>query len=116
MHRLRPEVPDARSEEVSRLSIHRTHRSARLTIPRNHHNRKHNLRYTCVLCAAAFGLRKDLERHEFTVHKDHFRSEIRMFCPNMYCSTPQKEYNRKDNFNRHVKRCQQAIAKHGIVR
>ncbi|KAF2130350.1 hypothetical protein P153DRAFT_430584 [Dothidotthia symphoricarpi CBS 119687] len=80
------------------------------TTLQNHHNRKHNLRYPCTLCPAAFGLRKDLERHEHTVHKEHFKSEQVFRCTNEGCATPAIEFNRKDNFQRHVKRCEKAIA------
>jgi uncharacterized C2H2 Zn-finger protein len=82
---------------------------------RNHYNRRHNLRYKCSLCTAAFGLRKDLERHKHTVHKDQFQSGTRLFCTNFGCATPKKEFNRRDNFHRHVERCRQAIATRGTA-
>ncbi|KAF2025856.1 hypothetical protein EK21DRAFT_92893 [Setomelanomma holmii] len=78
--------------------------------------KRHNLRYKCILCTAAFGLRKDLERHKTTVHKDLFRSQTRLFCTNAGCATPTKEFNRRDNFQRHVDRCSQAIATRGTAR
>ncbi|KAH7394311.1 hypothetical protein BKA66DRAFT_411035 [Pyrenochaeta sp. MPI-SDFR-AT-0127] len=78
---------------------------------RNHHNRKHNLRYTCVVCTVPFGLRADLERHEHTVHSDLFRSERRFWCTVPGCAIPKKEFNRKDNFDRHVERCRRTAAK-----
>lgn len=82
----------------------------------NHYNRKHNLRYKCVVCSAAFGLRKDLERHKSTVHKESFSTEVSLFCTNPGCATPMKEFNRKDNFKRHVERCREAIETRGTAR
>ncbi|KAH7093127.1 hypothetical protein FB567DRAFT_167311 [Paraphoma chrysanthemicola] len=82
---------------------------------RNHYNRRHNLRYKCTLCTAAFGLRKDLERHKTTVHKDLFQSQTRLFCSNVGCATPDKEFNRRDNFQRHVERCRLAIVTRGTA-
>ena len=82
------------------------------TDTRNHQNRQHNLGCGCELCKARFGL----HRHENTVHRPAHQSEesssIKCFkCPNMGCKTQEKEYPRKDNYLRHVKRCENAIAK-----
>lgn len=82
---------------------------------KNHFNRKHNLRYDCKLCGAAFGLRKDLERHQSTVHKDMYKPVNQLLCPNPGCATPKKVFNRKDNFNRHVERCRQAVVTRGTA-
>ncbi|RMZ74639.1 C2H2 type zinc finger domain [Pyrenophora seminiperda CCB06] len=78
---------------------------------RNHHNRRHNLRYTCIICTAPFGLRADLERHQFARHPEHFRAADRFWCTIVGCENPGKEWSRKDNFERHVKRCEARSAK-----
>jgi hypothetical protein len=70
----------------------------------NHFNRKHNKRYKCDDCEQAFGLRKDLERHRATRHKALL--ETTYHCTNKDCPTPDKKFTRKDNFARHVQRCQ----------
>src|SRR6186713_612471 len=72
-------------------------------LPRNHHNRQHNLRFRCLKCDVRFGLRTDLERHKRNVHKDTYKpqpSEV-YTCMNTGCATPEKEFYRKDNFQRH---------------
>ncbi|CAI9637092.1 unnamed protein product [Alternaria burnsii] len=80
---------------------------------RTHQNREHNLRYPCGICNSRLGLRADLRRHENSVHRDdlHDASAKLFQCPNIGCSDPQKTYARKDNFTRHVNRCERAIAK-----
>lgn len=80
---------------------------------KNHENRKHNLRYGCHLCEAAFGLRADLERHKATKHSNELgQKPTKVYkCPNTDCSTPEKEYFRKDNFMRHTRRCKKAKIK-----
>lgn len=87
-----------------------------LTSTRNHENRKHNLRYACQHCNAAFGLRADLERHKVTKHtKELSQKPAKVFmCPNAECSTPDKEYFRKDNFMRHTRRCKKAKVKRKV--
>jgi hypothetical protein len=79
----------------------------------NHYNRKHNLRFVCTLsvCNATFGLRADLERHKRTVHGEGSKpGGGQVFkCTNVGCTTPDKTYNRRDNFNRHVQRCCRVI-------
>jgi uncharacterized C2H2 Zn-finger protein len=100
-----PEYPCPDCEAVFRTSGQR----------KNHHNRKHNLRFTCnfASCDSAFGLRADLERHRRTVHRNVLQPESsRAFkCNNIGCTTPEKVYTRKDNFTRHVERCRKAIAR-----
>lgn len=78
---------------------------------RNHHNRIHNLRFTCPVCALAFGLRTDMERHKRNIHKDACESlQVEVFkCTYIGCATPEKEFRRKDNFKRHVERCRKAL-------
>ncbi|KAH6865594.1 hypothetical protein BKA58DRAFT_224489 [Alternaria rosae] len=78
---------------------------------RNHQNRKHNLRYPCTVCNSRFGLRADLQRHENNVHRyDTHAIPAKLFrCPNIDCTTPGKTYARKDNFKRHVQRCEKTI-------
>lgn len=82
---------------------------------KNHHNRKHNLRYICTFthCESAFGLRADLERHKRTVHRATLKINPEQLhrCTNPGCATPNKTYPRKDNYNRHVKRCLLAAEK-----
>ncbi|KAF2830485.1 hypothetical protein CC86DRAFT_162102 [Ophiobolus disseminans] len=80
---------------------------------RNHENRKHNPRYICPLCNAAFGLRADLERHRTTKHAKELNQKPKRvyLCPHSSCVTRGKEYYRNDNFKRHVKRCEKTIAK-----
>ncbi|KAH7383329.1 hypothetical protein BKA66DRAFT_93872 [Pyrenochaeta sp. MPI-SDFR-AT-0127] len=80
-------------------------------LKRSHYNRKHNLRFLCKICGAAFGLRRDLQRHEHTVHKDRQNSQAGFRCTNIGCATPNKAFNRRDNFMRHVERCRQTITK-----
>lgn len=79
----------------------------------NHYNRKHNLRFICTLpaCNDAFGLRADLERHKRSVHSKISKAGggQTFRCTNVGCTTPDKTYNRKDNFTRHVQRCRRAI-------
>jgi uncharacterized C2H2 Zn-finger protein len=79
-------------------------------LQRTHYNRKHNLRYTCEECSAAFGLRKDLERHEQTVHQKQSSSTPAFLCPNVGCATPDKRFTRKDNWRRHVNKCKETVA------
>jgi hypothetical protein len=57
-----------------------------------------------------FGVKADLDRHEHTVHADRFRSEKRSWCTIPGCPTPNKEWTRKDNFNRHVRSCETRAA------
>ncbi|EFQ86236.1 hypothetical protein CFE70_000098 [Pyrenophora teres f. teres 0-1] len=85
--------------------------SCRLTfrtpgLRRNHHNRRHNLRYTCIVCTAPFGLRADLDRHQYTRHPEQYRAADRFWCTVEGCENPGKEWSRKDNFERHVRRCE----------
>ncbi|KAF2250422.1 hypothetical protein BU26DRAFT_424836 [Trematosphaeria pertusa] len=76
---------------------------------RNKHvNRKHRRRYICPIssCQKAFSLNADMERHKKTVHKELFSfSDSMLKCPLSKCKTPEKLYSRKDNLDRHVKRC-----------
>jgi hypothetical protein len=79
-------------------------------LQRIHYNRKHNLRYTCQECDKSFGLRKDLERHELSVHQKHLSSTPVHTCPNEGCATPGKKFPRKDNWRRHVNKCKETLA------
>ena len=87
---------------------------------KNHHNRKHNLRFICPVdgCTSAFGLRADLERHKRTVHKAILKVEPSLVfrCTNTGCADPKKIYTRKDNFTRHVKRCKKNIERSEAAR
>jgi uncharacterized C2H2 Zn-finger protein len=65
---------------------------------------------TCPECSAAFGLRKDLERHEQTVHQKQSSSTPAFLCPNVGCATPDKRFTRKDNWRRHVNKCKETVA------
>jgi len=81
-------------------------------LDRQHHHRKHNLRHTCPLCDSAFALRADLERHKASKHTNDLEHKPKVFlCPNIDCARPGKEFIRKDNFKRHVKRCAEAKGK-----
>ena len=73
-----------------------------------HHNRVHNPRFSCSLCHAKFGLRLDLVRHKHTKHKSLFGTTVTFYCTNVGCATPEKKFHRKDNYQRHVRRCRQA--------
>lgn len=79
-------------------------------LQRIHYNRKHNLRYTCQECNKSFGLRKDLERHELSVHQKHLSSTPAHTCPHEGCATPGKKFPRKDNWRRHVNKCKETLA------
>ncbi|KAH7408758.1 hypothetical protein DE146DRAFT_388025 [Phaeosphaeria sp. MPI-PUGE-AT-0046c] len=72
---------------------------------RRHTYRKHIRRFTCKLCDSSFHLKKDLERHEQTVHRRLRDAGSGYTCTNPHCSAPDTVFARKDNFNRHVKRC-----------
>jgi uncharacterized Zn-finger protein len=80
---------------------------------RAHQHRKHDLRYSCDICKAKFGLGADLKRHERNVHRAeiHTGSSKLFQCPNVGCAAPGEEYARKDNFTRHAERCKKTIAK-----
>ncbi|KAI4686077.1 uncharacterized protein J4E88_003914 [Alternaria novae-zelandiae] len=79
---------------------------------RNHYNRTHNLRYTCNLCnGISFGLAADLKRHKKHVHQQGIDGDEIYRCTIPGCSTPTKIFRRKDNFNRHIKRCRKRIGK-----
>lgn len=79
-------------------------------LQRIHYNRKHNHRYICQECDKSFGLRKDLERHELSVHQKHLSSTPAHTCPNEGCATPGKKFPRKDNWRRHVNKCKETLA------
>jgi hypothetical protein len=60
------------------------------------------------MCNSAFHLKKDLERHKRTVHREAASPESGYTvytCQNPQCSSPNTVFSRKDNFERHVKRC-----------
>jgi uncharacterized Zn-finger protein len=69
-----------------------------------HLNRKHRRRYRCTHCSSAFSLKADLKRHERSVHKDIHADQV-FICPNPLCSIPEKKFTRRDNFERHARRC-----------
>ncbi|KAH7083371.1 hypothetical protein BKA63DRAFT_561545 [Paraphoma chrysanthemicola] len=83
-----------------------------------HVNRKHIRRFVCNTsgCDTRFHLQADLNRHTRTVH-DQTNSDTETLddktpswsCPLEHCATPSKVWPRKDNFNRHVERCQKAV-------
>ncbi|KAF1829919.1 hypothetical protein BDW02DRAFT_125843 [Decorospora gaudefroyi] len=68
-----------------------------------HVNLVHAHRFKCGHggCKKTFGLRTNLERHEAT----HRRDEQGLSCPNAWCKTPAKVFPRRDNLERHVRRC-----------
>lgn len=86
-----------------------------LGLRNKHQNRKHNLRFACSVCPARFGLRLDLKRHNCTVHEALFGPLEILKCGVAGCATPTKIFNRKDNYMRHVERCQQAVATRGMA-
>ncbi|CAG5178322.1 uncharacterized protein ALTATR162_LOCUS8642 [Alternaria atra] len=69
-----------------------------------HLNRKHRRRYRCKHCDSAFALKADLKRHERGVHKDMYAVKA-FYCANPTCAIPEKKFTRRDNFERHVRRC-----------
>ncbi|KAJ6208070.1 hypothetical protein PSV09DRAFT_2422791 [Bipolaris maydis] len=69
-----------------------------------HLNRKHRRRYRCQHCPSAFALKADLRRHERSVHKDMYQAQA-FSCPNPACAIPQKRFARRDNLERHIRRC-----------
>lgn len=73
-----------------------------------HFNRKHNKRFKCGDCDKAFSLRADLDRHKVNRHRA--TPERFYHCPNKFCACPNKVFTRKDNYNRHVQRCQKTSA------
>ena len=109
MSRLPQNMSHTRSTEV----IHaRTSTKPPLISHRNHYNRTHNLRYTCNLCnSVSFGLAADLKRHKRNLHQQSLGSDETYQCTLPGCATPNKIFRRKDNFNRHVKRCRKRIEK-----
>jgi hypothetical protein len=76
---------------------------------RNHFNRKHNPRYTCASCPAAFCLSADLKRHQRSVH--NHQPDRTYQCTISGCTNPTKIFTRKDNFRRHVQGCQRRAEK-----
>ncbi|OAK97319.1 hypothetical protein IQ06DRAFT_43246 [Phaeosphaeriaceae sp. SRC1lsM3a] len=73
-----------------------------------HMNRKHIRRFTCNICSKAFSLNADLTRHKLNVHLERreFRHPTQSYkCSNPGCRTPSKVFLRKDNFERHVRKC-----------
>ena len=62
-------------------------------------------RHTCRLCSARFALKADLNRHMGTVHRDKQKPARTFVCNNPDCSVRNKQFLRKDNFERHVRRC-----------
>jgi hypothetical protein len=82
-----------------------------------HNNRKHIRRFACTEsnCTARFNLKADLQRHKSTVHKSTIHKDTMAIskqatwsCTNAHCHTPGKAFRRKDNFQRHLIRCQNA--------
>jgi hypothetical protein len=82
---------------------------------KEHENRKHVRRFQCSVCPKDFNLRADVKRHEKTVHKIanlrpiDIQNSHKLICPNVGCKSKDKVWLRKDNFNRHVQRCSNAI-------
>ncbi|KAH7063819.1 hypothetical protein BKA63DRAFT_526250 [Paraphoma chrysanthemicola] len=75
---------------------------------RRHINRKHIRRFKCLQgsCESAFHLKADLQRHHDSVHQSS--TSARGFsCANSWCMSRGKLWPRKDNFERHAKRCKQ---------
>jgi hypothetical protein len=70
-----------------------------------HINLKHIRRFKCDVCPSAFFLKTDLTRHALNVHSTHTAVAKAWTCPNQGCNMHGKPFFRKDNFERHVKRC-----------
>lgn len=81
---------------------------------REHERRKHVRRFVCLICSRDFNLRADLMRHEKTVHNTsvveavNMRGSGTMRCPILGCKNADKVWARKDNLERHAKRCRKA--------
>ena len=77
----------------------------------DHINRKHVRRYICLVCqpTIGFNLQADLTRLNRAKH-DGGEGEV-FYCAEPGCKEPNKPWARKDNLNRHMKRCQKAVAK-----
>lgn len=89
------------------------HLSFRTSGQRNSHiNRKHRRRYTCPIqdCGSTFHLNADLRRHKHSVHKDVFGAgagkQKEWKCENEWCTEKERIWVRKDNFRRHLERCE----------
>lgn len=83
----------------------------RTDFSRKHVNRKHRKRYKCGECDAAFNLNADLRRHSQNVHRDLIDDTKREYkCSNDGCLMPDKVFFRKDNFERHLRRCRVKLA------
>jgi len=57
--------------------------------------------HECGSCDETFTLRKDLERHVFSVHSGDQKPFSCPHCP--------KAYNRKDHLRRHMRKCSQSV-------
>ena len=73
------------------------------------HQRAHNNANACNVgnCPRAFKTKKDLSRHQSTVHKDKFPTASTFTCVCGHSTT------RKDNYERHVKSCQNKRIEYG---
>ena len=82
---------------------------------RNHYNRTCSLRYTCDTCHdISFDVAADLKRHKKSVHQQFLGSDETYQCTIPGCLTPDKIFDRKDNFNRHMERCRRRIAEGNV--
>ena len=77
-----------------------------LTINSKHINRKHLRRYQCSFdgCDNAFSLKTNLDRHKTSRHRSEAREEG-LSCPNSWCRSSEKVFTRRDNLERHIRRC-----------
>jgi hypothetical protein len=71
-----------------------------------HINLKHIRRFQCDNCPSAFFLKTDLTRHAVNVHNTRTAVARTWRCSNHGCTMNGKVFFRKDDFERHVKRCQ----------
>jgi hypothetical protein len=80
---------------------------------RKHHSCTHHRRFKCTQCPFQFNLRADLERHERAKHREVSYPQLLVgyLCDVPTCKTPDKVWERKDNFQRHLERCRKSAAK-----
>ncbi|KAI0011191.1 hypothetical protein F4779DRAFT_246117 [Xylariaceae sp. FL0662B] len=63
------------------------------------HVKRHDFRFSCPRCPERFGAKKDLERHQSTVHG----KERPFTCNRTGCPRKVKGFSRHDNLKRHIR-------------